>query len=114
MKEAKLDINESTLVFEYPGLYYLDLNLKYVVNPSEGNAKFDKQKKTLNIKLPVIGSTPDSQKVLDRDYQDYLQREQERQEYLKRLEISKLEEEALAKKNADYRPRTDDKENSGG
>lgn len=52
--------------------------------------------------------------VLDRDYQDYLQREKERQEYLKRLEISKLEEEALAKKNADYRPRKDDKENSGG
>lgn len=75
MKDAKLDINESTLVFEYPGLYYLDLNLKYVVNPSEGNAKFDKQKKTLNIRLPVIGSTADSQKVIDRDYQDYLERE---------------------------------------
>lgn len=29
MKKAKLDVNESTLVFEYPGLYYLDLNLKY-------------------------------------------------------------------------------------
>ncbi len=60
MKEAKLDINDSTLVFEYPNLYYLDLDLKYVVNPADGNAKFDKTKKTLNIKLPVIGSTPDS------------------------------------------------------
>jgi glutaredoxin-related protein len=78
MKEAKLDINESTLVFEYPNLYYLDLDLKYVVNPADGNAKFDKTKKTLNIKLPVIGSTPDSQKVIDRDYQDYLAREKER------------------------------------
>ena len=99
-------------MFEYPGLYYLDLNLKYVVNPSEGNAKFDKTKKTLNIRLPVIGSTPDSQKVIDRDYKDYLQREQERQEYLKRLEISKLEEEAMAKASAASRPR--DKENAGG
>ena len=60
IKEAKLDINESTLVFEYPGLYYLDLNLKYIVSPSDGHAKFDKTKKTLNIRLPVIGSTPDS------------------------------------------------------
>jgi hypothetical protein len=93
MKEAKLDINESTLVFEYPGLYYLDLNLKYVVNASEGHAKFDKTKKTLNIRLPVTGSTADSQKVLDRDYKDYLEREKERQEYLKILEISKVEEE---------------------
>jgi hypothetical protein len=49
-----------------------------VVNPADGNAKFDKTKKTLNIKLPVIGSTPDSQKVIDRDYQDYLAREKER------------------------------------
>jgi hypothetical protein len=57
MKEAKLDINDNTLVFEYPNLYYLDLDLKYVVNPADGNAKFDKTKKTLNIKLPVIGST---------------------------------------------------------
>lgn len=91
MKEAKLDINESTLVFEYPGIYYLDLNLKYIVSTSDGHAKFDKTKKTLNIRLPVIGSTVDSQKVLDRDYQEYLEKEKERQEYLKRLEISKIE-----------------------
>lgn len=30
LKEAKLEINESTLVFEVEGLYYLDLNLKYL------------------------------------------------------------------------------------
>ena len=102
MKEAKLDINESTLVFEYPGLYYLDLNLKYVVNASEGHAKFDKTKKTLNIRVPVTGSTADSQKVLDRDYKDYLEREKERQDYLKRLEISKVEEE-LQKRLANNR-----------
>jgi len=29
MKRANLEINESTLLFEFPGLYYLDLNLKY-------------------------------------------------------------------------------------
>lgn len=106
IKEAKLDINESTLVFEYPGLYYLDLDLKYVVNPSDGHAKFDKTKKTLNIRLPVVGSTPDSQKVLDRDYQNYLEREKERQAYLKQLEISKLEEEAIAKAARDRLPRS--------
>jgi len=42
MKEAKLDINESTLLFEYPEIYYLDLNLKYKCDPDQGNAKFDK------------------------------------------------------------------------
>jgi len=60
MKKAKLDINESTLMFEYPEIYYLDLNLKYKCDPDQGNAKFDKTKKTLTIKLPVIGLTEDS------------------------------------------------------
>jgi len=60
MKAAKLDINEETLLFEYPGLYYLDLNLKYKCNPDAGSAKFDKTKKTLTIKLPIVGLTKDS------------------------------------------------------
>jgi dynein assembly factor 2 len=60
MKGSLLDINESTLVFEYPSIYYLDLNLKYKVDPDAGNAKFDKTKKTLTIKLPIIGLTADS------------------------------------------------------
>ena len=60
MKEAKLDINESNLVFEYPNLYYLDLNLKYLCDQTKGNAKYDKKKKTLIIRMPVIGLTPDS------------------------------------------------------
>lgn len=68
MKNAKLDINEETLLFEYPELYYLDLNLKYKCNPDEGNAKFDKTRKTLTIKLPVVGVTEDSQKVIDLHY----------------------------------------------
>jgi len=60
MKGANLDINETTLLFEYPELYYLDLNLKYKVDSDNGNAKFDKTKKTLTIKLPVVGLTEDS------------------------------------------------------
>ena len=55
MKDAKLDINDSTLVFEYKGLYYLDLNLKYMVNSQAGKAKFDRSKKTLTVRLPVTG-----------------------------------------------------------
>ena len=72
MKKANLDINEETLLFEYPELYYLDLNLKYKVDPDAGNAKYDKVKKTLTIKLPVVGLTVDSQKVLDANYQKFV------------------------------------------
>jgi NACalpha-BTF3-like transcription factor len=68
IKDAKLEINESTLLFEYPNVYYLDVNLKYKVDKDSGNAKFDKKKKTLSIKLPVIGLNEDSQKVLDAHY----------------------------------------------
>ena len=68
MKKANLDINETTLVFDYPDLYYLDLNLKYKCDPDNGNAKFDKTKKTMVIKLPVVGLTEDSQKVMDEHY----------------------------------------------
>lgn len=60
MKQAKLDINETSLIFEYPGLYYLDLNLKYVCESNKGTAKFDKTKKTLTIRVPVTGLTEDS------------------------------------------------------
>ena len=55
-----------------PELYYLDLNLKYKVDPDAGNAKYDKVKKTLTIKLPVVGLTVDSQKVLDANYQKFV------------------------------------------
>ena len=65
MKQAQLDINESTLVFGVEGLYYLDLNLKYKVNSEEGSAKFDKVRKTLTIRLPVIDYTEDSRRVAD-------------------------------------------------
>jgi dynein assembly factor 2 len=68
IKNANLDINESTLLFEYPEIYYLDLNLKYKCDPNAGSAKFDKTKKQLVIRMPVIGLTEDSQKVADADY----------------------------------------------
>ncbi len=60
MKKAHLDINDTSLVFEYPELYYLDLNLKYKCDASRGNAKHDKSKKTLTIRVPVTGLTEDS------------------------------------------------------
>lgn len=63
MKQAKLDINDTSLVFEYPSLYYLDLNLKYRCNPGKGSAKHDKSKKTLTIRVPVTGLTEDSQRA---------------------------------------------------
>jgi len=48
------------LIFEYPNLYYLDLNLKYICDSNKGNAKFDKNKKTLTIRVPVTGVTEES------------------------------------------------------
>lgn len=72
MKLATLDINENTLMFKYPDVYYLDINLCYKVDKAQGSAKFDKSKKTLTVRVPVIGSTEDSQKVLDKHYKDYL------------------------------------------
>lgn len=78
MKAAKLDINETTLVFEYPDVYYLDLNLKYRCDPDSGSAKFDKAKKTLTIKLPVVGLTPDSQAIVEQNYQKHVVERQQR------------------------------------
>ena len=72
MKHAKLDINDTTLVFEYPEIYYLDLNLKYKVDKDGGSAKFDKKKHTLTIRLPIIALTEDSQKVMDEHYQKFV------------------------------------------
>jgi len=60
MKGAQLDINESNLIFGIEGLYYLDLNLKYKCDTENGSAKFDKIKKTLTIRMPIIGLTGDS------------------------------------------------------
>lgn len=71
MKKAHLDINENNLVFEYPELYYLDLNLKYKCDSAKGHAKFDKTKKTLTIRVPVIGLTEDSQKAFEENFKRF-------------------------------------------
>jgi len=82
MKLANLDINESSLVFEYPNLYYLDLNLKYKCNQAKGHAKFDKSKKTLTIRVPVEGLTEDSQRAFDENFKDYQERRDHRMKQL--------------------------------
>lgn len=71
-------------MFEYPDLYYLDLNLKYKTDPSSGSAKFDKTKKTLTIKLPIVGLTEDSQKVMDAHYKKYVT---DKEEELRDLQV---------------------------
>ena len=40
-----------------------------------------------------MGSTDDSQKVLDEHFRDFIEKEKEKKEILKKLEMSKLEEE---------------------
>lgn len=110
MKGARLDINESTLVFAVEGLYYLDLNLKYLCNSEDGNAKFDKVKKTLTIRLPVIGLTEDSQRVADQHYSEFLENERKREEQFRRLEESTLQQDAEKIRMAKSKPR---KEGSG-
>ncbi|KAK7103653.1 protein kintoun-like [Littorina saxatilis] len=54
--QASLDIYEKQLLLESkaPAAYKLDLPLPYPVDDSEGSAKFDKQKRTLTVTLPVI------------------------------------------------------------
>lgn len=71
-------------MFEYPEQYYLDLDLKYKCDQEQGSAKFDKTKRELVIRLPVVGLTEDSQKVVDEHYQKFVVEQQER---LKSLEL---------------------------
>lgn len=92
LKQAELDINENTLVFKYADVYYLDINLMYKVDKSAGSAKFDKSKKTLTVKVPVVGSTEDSQKVLDQHYADYLESVKAQKEKISSLQKSKLDD----------------------
>lgn len=124
MKCAQLDLNETSLVFSVEGLYYLDLNLKYQVNSSESNAKFDKSKKTLTIRMPVTGLTADSKRVAEQHYQEYLEAERKRQEEFNALELSTLQEDADRARINKYKPggdqdndqdeaQEDDQENAG-
>lgn len=93
LKAATLDINDSTLMFKYPEVYYLDINLMYKVDKQAGSAKFDKSKKTLTVRVPVVGSTDDSQKVLEKHFKEYKEQQDLRNSQLKSLKMSKLEDE---------------------
>jgi len=91
LKAATLDINDSTLMFKYPDVYYLDINLMYKVDKLAGSAKFDKTKKTLTVRVPVTGSTEDSQKVLDKHFKDYRERAVQSTKDIKNLKKSTLD-----------------------
>ena len=81
-------------MFKYPEVYYLDINLHYKVDKNNGSAKFDKAKKTLTVRVPIIGSTDESQKVLDMHYRDYLEKQEQSKKALKNLQKSKMDEDA--------------------
>lgn len=72
MKGSNLDINEGTLIFEIPELYYLDIQLKYKVDQDGGSAKFDKTKKELKIVLPVTGLNERSAAEAEIHYQKWV------------------------------------------
>lgn len=72
----------------------------YKVDKTSGTAKFDKTRKTLTIRVPVIGSTDDSQRVLEEHYRAYKESLAQRNEQLKLLEKSKLEDDIEARKLA--------------
>lgn len=116
LKQAELDINENTLVFKYADVYYLDINLMYRVDKAAGSAKFDKSKKTLTVKVPVAGSTEDSQKVLDQHYADYLESVKAQKEKISSLKKSKLDdllEKRRKQKAGTTEPSTQADEDSG-
>ena len=104
MKDAQLDINETSLVFGIEGLYYLDLNLKYKVNSEEGKAKFDKDKHTLTVRLPITGLTADSQRVAEQHYSEFMELERIRKEEFKNLEMSTIEEDTMKLRSSKTRP----------
>lgn len=57
ISDAVIDLNESNLIYSYPETYYLDIQLSYIVDTNKGKAKFIKDKKRLEIDLPVLGLT---------------------------------------------------------
>jgi len=60
------------LIFDYPDLYYLDVNLYYRVDKDKGSAKYTKGNNTLVIVVPVVGLTEDSRKVMEANYKKFL------------------------------------------
>ncbi|CDW74714.1 UNKNOWN [Stylonychia lemnae] len=104
MKLALLDINQTNLIFEYPNLYYLDLNLKYICDSNQGNAKFDKNKKTLTIRVPVKGLTEESQKVFEENLKKYDEMKQKKD---KDIENGKQREDEEKKEDEDKKHKLD-------
>lgn len=65
--DASLDVSEKSLslISESPAKYKLELNLPYIVDSNNGNAKFDTDKKTLTVTLPVVQSESRNVKKID-------------------------------------------------
>mgnify|MGYP001387766912 CR=1 FL=1 len=78
--------------FKFCQKYYLDLNLRYKCDSNSGNAKFDKSRKTLTIKLPINGLTEEAQKTADADYERFVQAEKEKRAELDKLQKSRLDD----------------------
>ena len=96
MKGSNLDINEGTLIFEIPELYYLDLQLKYKVDQDGGSAKFDKTKKELKIVLPVTGLNERSAAEAEKQYQIFVVDQEKRIKELQLQGDNQLEEDETA------------------
>jgi len=71
IKGADLDINEDTLMFKVQDIYDLMLTFKYKVDPDKGNAKFEKDKKTLVIDLPVVGVTESTHESMKKEKEQF-------------------------------------------
>ena len=71
IKDAILDINEQNLIFQVANVYNLDIKLKYLIDPDKGKAKFIKDKKTLEIDLPIVGLTEETKQEVARQRRGY-------------------------------------------
>ncbi|KAJ1565574.1 hypothetical protein HK096_001840 [Nowakowskiella sp. JEL0078] len=58
VSEVDLDTSEESVSLTVPKKYKLDVALPYPVIVDDGNAKFDKSKKQLSVRLPVIQIKP--------------------------------------------------------
>ena len=56
-KDLDLDVNRTKLVAQSPELR-LDLSLPHAVNDKDGTAKWDVEKETLSVTLPIIREDP--------------------------------------------------------
>ena len=54
LDKIKCDFKESTLVFEYENIYYLEIHLMYIVDSDNAEAKFVSSKKQLEVKVKIL------------------------------------------------------------